>query len=144
VPEGSDRLTIRCTLRWVAEGHVDWHAPRVECIAAPRRPGQDVTIAVVTGCHGGRPKVTGVQDNVEFYSGLCEAVCRENDVDLIALPEIALTWNEGDQDWVVATVNLQDGYRYWNGGCFRDVNWAQRRPHLYAEYTDPSNYGSLR
>ena len=322
VPKGVDRLTIRCTLRWVAEGQVDWRTPRVEYVADHGHSDRDVSIAVVTGCHGGRPKVTGVPDNVEYYSGLCEGVCRENDVDLIALPEIALTWgvgnaldvalpvpgpetdvfadiaerydtriavgmherdgdachnslilvgpdrriearyhkvhlasggenesgllpgdsfpvadtgigrigfnicmdssaaesarmvglngadflvlaimgdhradrlspgppifnpdrwlaiqrtraldnqlcmviarnnaigsciidrrgdvvawNEGDRDWVAATVDPRDVCRYWNGEELRDVNWAQRRPHLYAQYADPTNYGSLR
>jgi len=322
VPDGVDRLTIRCTLRWVAKGHVDWQTPRVEYVAGPERSGRSVSIAVVTGRHGGRPNVSSVQDNVEYYSALCEGVCRENDVDLIALPEIALTWgvgnaldvalsvpgpetdvfadiaerhgtrialgtyerdgdachnslilvgpdraiearyrkvhlasggenesgllpgdsfpvagteigrigfnicmdssaaesarmvglngadflvlsimgdhradrlspgspifnpdrwlaiqrtraldnqlcmviarnnaigsciidrkgavvawNEGDRDWVTATVDPRDGCRYWNGEELRDVNWAQRRPHLYAQYTDPGNYGSLR
>lgn len=55
-----------------------------------------------------------------------------------------LAWNEGDRDFVQATVRLEDGYRSWNGGCFRDVNWMQRRPHLYAAETDPANVGSLR
>ncbi len=52
-----------------------------------------------------------------------------------------LAWNEGDQDWVSATVELQDGYRTWNGGCFRDVNWMQRRPHLYSAEVDDWNTG---
>ncbi|MDE2998417.1 MAG: carbon-nitrogen hydrolase family protein [Gemmatimonadota bacterium] len=54
-----------------------------------------------------------------------------------------LAWNEGDRDHILATVDLADGYRMWNGGCFRDVNWMQRRPHLYAAYSDESNRGSL-
>jgi predicted amidohydrolase len=321
VPKGADRLTIRCTLRWTARGRVDWHVPRIEPASAPDHASREVRIAVVTGRVGGRPKVTCVQDNVAFYADLCRQVCREENVDLIAMPEIALnwgvgsaldtalpvpgpetdvfaeiaerhgvhiaigmyernddachnslilvgpdreiearyrkvhlawdgenvsgllpgdsfpvadtdigrigfnicmdssaadsahmvglngadflvlaimgdhradrwssgspifntsrwlaiqrtramdnqlcmviarntaigsciidrkgdilTWNEGDRDWISATVNVRDGYRYWNGGCFRDVNWAQRRPHLYAQYVDTANYGSL-
>ena len=54
-----------------------------------------------------------------------------------------LAWNEGDRDHILATVNLADGYRTWNGGCFREVNWLQRRPHLYKAYSDESNRGSL-
>ena len=55
-----------------------------------------------------------------------------------------LAWNEGDQDWISATIDLQDGYRTWNAGCFRDVNWMQRRPHLYqAEVDDWNTGGSL-
>ncbi len=55
-----------------------------------------------------------------------------------------LAWNEGDQDFIEATVQLEDGYRTWNGGCFRDVNWMQRRPHAYGAFVDPDNLGSLR
>ena len=54
-----------------------------------------------------------------------------------------LAWNEGDEDHILATVDLADGYRTWNGGCFREVNWLQRRPHLYEAYSDESNRGSL-
>ena len=55
-----------------------------------------------------------------------------------------LAWNEGDQEIIDATVQLEDGYRTWNVGCFRAVNWMQRRPHLYQAFTDPGNQGSLR
>ncbi len=55
-----------------------------------------------------------------------------------------LAWNEGDQDFIEATVHLDDGYRTWNGGCFRDVNWMQRRPHVYGAFVEPDNLGSLR
>ena len=54
-----------------------------------------------------------------------------------------VAWNEGDQDFVIATVELDDGFRTWNGACFRDVNWMQRRPHLYNESTNPENAGSM-
>ncbi|MCX7014190.1 MAG: carbon-nitrogen hydrolase family protein [Candidatus Sumerlaeota bacterium] len=54
-----------------------------------------------------------------------------------------LAWNEGDRDWIEATVNLDDGYRTWNGGCFREVNWLQRRPHVYGAFVDPGNCGGL-
>jgi predicted amidohydrolase len=46
-----------------------------------------------------------------------------------------LAWNEGDQDWIAATVEPEDGYRTWNGGCFRDVTWMQRRPQVYGAFT---------
>jgi predicted amidohydrolase len=55
-----------------------------------------------------------------------------------------LAWNEGDQPIIEATVPLEDGYRTWNVGCFRAVNWMQRRPHLYQAFTDTENQGSLR
>jgi predicted amidohydrolase len=54
-----------------------------------------------------------------------------------------LAWNEGDQPLIEAVVPLEDGYRTWNTGCFREVNWIQRRPHLYQAFTDTENQGSL-
>ena len=38
---------------------------------------------------------------------------------------------------------LVDGYRTWNGACFREINWLQRRPHLYGAYVEAENKGSL-
>ncbi len=55
-----------------------------------------------------------------------------------------LAWNDGDQPYIVAVVAVDDDYRIWQGGCFRDVNWLQRRPHLYAPYTDPANQGGSK
>ncbi len=54
-----------------------------------------------------------------------------------------LAWNEGDRDHIVAEVVRDDGYRTWNGGCFRDVNWMQRRPHTYAAFGAPDCFGGL-
>jgi len=54
-----------------------------------------------------------------------------------------LAWNEGDRDHVVASVLRNDGYLTWNGGCFRDVNWMQRRPHVYGAFVDPDCFGAL-
>ena len=54
-----------------------------------------------------------------------------------------LAWNEGDRDHIIATIELEDGYRTWNSGCFREVNWMQRRPHIYESYVDEENKGSL-
>ena len=54
-----------------------------------------------------------------------------------------LAYNEGDVPTIIADVDLGDGYRTWNGGCFRDVNWMQRRPHLYGAEIDANCYGSL-
>jgi predicted amidohydrolase len=55
-----------------------------------------------------------------------------------------LAWNDGDQPFITAEVPFEDGYRTWDGGCFRDVNWLQRRPHLYAAFTDPANHGGSK
>ena len=54
-----------------------------------------------------------------------------------------LAWNEGDRPYIVADVPKSNEYRTWNGGCFTDVNWMQRRPHLYSDYVDENNVGSL-
>jgi predicted amidohydrolase len=55
-----------------------------------------------------------------------------------------LAWNEGEDDYIFADVPVNDGYRTWNGGCFKSINWLQRRPHLYEEYSELGNIGSLR
>jgi predicted amidohydrolase len=55
-----------------------------------------------------------------------------------------LAWNEGDRNWIQADVQLDDDYRAANGGCFSEINWMQRRPHLYQRFTDEWNLGSLR
>ena len=77
---------------------------------------------------------------------LCMVIARNNAIGscIIDRRGDVVAWNEGDRDWVTATVRVQDDCRYWNGEELRDVNWAQRRPHLYTAYTDPCNYGSLR
>jgi len=54
-----------------------------------------------------------------------------------------LAWNEGDRDFVIGELRLDDGLRTWNGGCFRDVNWMQRRPHLYRESTRAGVVGNM-
>ncbi len=55
-----------------------------------------------------------------------------------------LAWNEGTVDHIIATVNLDDGYRTFIDGGFEEVNWIQRRPHLYGPFVDENNVGSLR
>jgi predicted amidohydrolase len=54
-----------------------------------------------------------------------------------------LAYNDGTRDFVEARVPLVDGYRTWNGACFREINWLQRRPHLYGAYVEAGNKGSL-
>jgi predicted amidohydrolase len=46
-----------------------------------------------------------------------------------------LAYNDGTEDFVIADVSCDPGFRKWNGGCFRQVNWRQRRPHLYTPFT---------
>lgn len=77
---------------------------------------------------------------------LCMVVARNNAQGSCVIDRKGdvLAWNEGDADYVFADVELNDGYRTWNGGCFRDVNWLQRRPHLYGAFVDPNNIGSLQ
>jgi hypothetical protein len=54
-----------------------------------------------------------------------------------------LAWNEGDAESVFAEVDLDGGYRIADGDEFVDVNWMQRRPHVYGLFVDPECYGSL-
>lgn len=55
-----------------------------------------------------------------------------------------LAWNDGTQDVIAADVARDDGYRKWNGLCFRQVNWRQRRPHLYGAYGEAESEGLKR
>jgi predicted amidohydrolase len=55
-----------------------------------------------------------------------------------------LAWNEGDVEGIVADVDLDGGYRIADGDEFIDVNWMQRRPHLYGLFVADDCYGSLR
>ena len=89
VPEGVDRLTLRCTFRWSAEGKAVWQLPRIESVPRPASPAP-VKIAVATGRAGSRRRrFTCIQDNLDFYVPLCEAAC-QHAPNLIVLPEIAL------------------------------------------------------
>ncbi len=54
-----------------------------------------------------------------------------------------LAWNEGDQEFTTATLSLEDDYRIWNGGDFREVTFLLRRPRLYSVYSDENNLGPL-
>ena len=55
-----------------------------------------------------------------------------------------LAYNDGTQEVITACLRAEDGYRTWNGGDFRGINWMQRRPHVYHAYTDQTNSGPLR
>ena len=68
---------------------------------------------------------------------LCMVVARNNAVAscIVDRSGAFLACNDGSQDFVIADVPLNDGFRKWNGGCFRQVNWRQRRPHLYQAFT---------
>jgi len=54
-----------------------------------------------------------------------------------------LAWNDGDEPFVTAEVNLVDGFRPNSGGCYRGINWMQRRPHTYGVSVDEKNVGGL-
>ena len=54
-----------------------------------------------------------------------------------------LAWNDGDRDSIQATVTLADGFRPSSRGCYRGVNWMQRRPHAYGEFVEEFNRGGL-
>jgi len=54
-----------------------------------------------------------------------------------------LAWNEGDQEFIYATLPADDGRRVSDGSDLREVTFLLRRPHLYAPFTDPENLGPL-
>ena len=55
-----------------------------------------------------------------------------------------LAWNDGNQPFITAEVDLVDGFRPQNRGCYRSINWMQRRPHTYRASIDETNAGALR
>ena len=76
---------------------------------------------------------------------VCMVVAR-NDVQgscIIDRKGDILAWNEGDQEFLYATLPADDGYRMWNGTDLREVTFLLRRPHLYGPFTDPQNLGPL-
>ncbi|HJP31705.1 MAG: carbon-nitrogen hydrolase family protein [Candidatus Latescibacteria bacterium] len=79
---------------------------------------------------------------------LCMVVARNRGLGscIIDRSGEVLAYNDGSQDLIVADVAREDGYRKWNGGCFRQVNWRQRRPHLYGAHTlgEPEALRQLR
>ena len=54
-----------------------------------------------------------------------------------------LAWNDGSEPYVTAEVNLVDGFRPKSRGCYRGINWMQRRPHTYRAFVDEENAGGL-
>lgn len=76
---------------------------------------------------------------------VCMAIAR-NDVQgscIIDRKGDILGWNEGDREFVYATLPADDGYRMWNGTDLREVTFLLRRPHLYGPFTDPQVLGPL-
>ena len=54
-----------------------------------------------------------------------------------------LAWNDGSRPFIAAEVELADGFRPQNRGCYRSINWMQRRPHAYRAFVDETNAGGL-
>jgi predicted amidohydrolase len=76
---------------------------------------------------------------------VCMAIAR-NDVQgscIIDRKGEILAWNEGDREFIYATLPGDDGYRMWNGTELREVTFMLRRPHLYGPFTDPQDLGPL-
>ena len=76
---------------------------------------------------------------------VCMVVAR-NDVQgscIIDRKGDILAWNEGDQEFIYATLPADDGRRMSDGSDLREVTFLLRRPHLYAPYADPENLGPL-
>jgi predicted amidohydrolase len=65
---------------------------------------------------------------------LCMVVTRNNAKGSCVIDRKGdiLAWNDGSRDFVYAMVERNDGFRCQTGGCFREITWKQRRPHLYS------------
>lgn len=77
---------------------------------------------------------------------LCMVVARNNTVGscIISPKGDLLAWNDGDKEFITALVSLDEDHRIWHGGSFRDMNWFQRRPQLYAPETQAKNLGNSK
>ena len=71
------------------------------------------------------------------------AVNRTNGSCIIDRTGHVLAWNDGSEPFVTAEVGLTDGFRPNANGCFRGINWLQRRPHTYGVSMDEENIGGL-
>lgn len=77
---------------------------------------------------------------------VCMVVAR-NDVQgscIIDRKGDILAWNEGDQEFIYATLPAEDDRRVSDGSDVREVTFLLRRPHLYKPYSDQENLGPLR
>ncbi len=92
-PAEATALTVRATLRWTANGHVEWEAPSIRCLGPASRP-EPITVAVVTGTEEDTATARNTLDKaVAYYAERCERACGEHGAQLLALPEVCLQWN---------------------------------------------------
>lgn len=103
--------------------------------------------------HPGAPKLDeerwrSIQRTRAMDNQLCMVVARNMSRGSCVIDRSGevLAYSDGTSDYVVGEVARDDGYRKWNGGCFRQVNWRQRRPHLYGANAadDPEALRRLR
>jgi predicted amidohydrolase len=109
--------------------------------------GADFLVLPIMGDHRAAPWSRGsptfdeerwrcIQRTRAMDNQLCMVIARNNSVGscIIDRSGSILAWNDGTQPYIVAAVPQADGFRKWNGLCFREVNWRQRRPHLYGAF----------
>ena len=87
----------------------------------------------------------GIMQTRALDNQLCMvvAVNRAEGSCIIDRTRHVLAWNDGDEPFVTAEVNLVDGFRPNSGGCYRGINWMQLRPHTYGVSVDEKNVGGL-
>jgi predicted amidohydrolase len=113
--------------------------------------GADFLVLPIMGDHRAAPWSRGdptfdderwrcIQRTRAMDNQLCMVIARNTTVGscIIDRSGSVLAWNDGTHPHIVATVPHADGYRKWNGLCFREVNWRQRRPHLYGAFVAES------
>ena len=92
-----------------------------------------------------REPLEGDHAHPRLDNQVCMVVAR-NDVQgscIIDRKGDILAWNEGDREFLYATLPADDGYRMSDGSDLREVTFLLRRPHLYGPFADPENLGSL-
>lgn len=85
--EGAKFLAARLLLAWSSRGEVRFSSPELRRATAPRPRRMRL------GAGGGPlpPGKRTVRNNTEFYLGMCREAAQQN-VDLLCLPEIMLSW----------------------------------------------------
>ena len=93
-----------------------------------------------------RERWLGIMQTRAMDNQYCFAVARneaEGSVIIDRTGEV-LAYNDGDRDYIVASVAVGDQRHEQTGGNYRDVTWWQRRPHVYGAFIREDNFGSLR